>query len=74
MKINRLAQDVSTMEGLKGTKLEPFAAMTTPIVEALGVALVQMLVTDIYTGLSTGTIDATTASYHHMTPPWNVND
>ena len=29
-------RDVSTREGLNGAKLVPFAAMTTPIVEALG--------------------------------------
>ncbi len=66
--------DVSTMEGLKGAKLVPFAAMTTPIVEALGAVPVQMPVTEMYTGLSTGTIDATTASYNNITPPWNFWD
>ena len=67
-------RDVSTMEGLKGTKLVPFAAMTTPIVDALGAVPVQMPVTEMYTGLSTGTIDATTASYNNITPPWNFWD
>ena len=67
-------RDVSTMEGLKGAKLVPFAAMTTPIVEALGAVPVQMPVTEMYTGLSTGTIDATTASYNNLTPPWNFWD
>lgn len=67
-------RDVSTMEGLKGAKLVPFAAMTTPIVEALGAVPVQMPVTEMYTGLSTGTIDATTASYNNITPPWNFWD
>jgi TRAP-type C4-dicarboxylate transport system substrate-binding protein len=67
-------RDVSTMDGLKGAKLVPFAAMTTPIVEALGAVPVQMPVTEMYTGLSTGTIDATTASYNNMTPPWNFWD
>lgn len=67
-------RDVSTMEGLKGAKLVPFAAMTSPIVEALGAVPVQMPVTEMYTGLSTGTIDATTASYNNMTPPWNFWD
>jgi len=28
----------------------------------------------MYTGLSTGTIDATTASYNNITPPWNFWD
>ena len=67
-------RDVSTMEGLKGAKLVPFAAMTTPIVDALGAVPVQMPVTEMYTGLSTGTIDATTASHNNITPPWNFWD
>lgn len=67
-------KDVSTMEGLDGAKLVPFAAMTTPIVEALGAVPVQMPVTEMYTGLSTGTIDATTASFNNITMPWNFWD
>lgn len=67
-------RDVSTMDGLQGAKLVPFAAMTSPIVEALGAVPVQMPVTEMYTGLSTGTIDATTASYNNITPPWNFWD
>lgn len=67
-------RDVSTLEGMKGAKLVPFAAMTTPIVEAMGAVPVQMPVTEMYTGLSTGTIDATTASYNNLTPPWNFWD
>jgi TRAP-type C4-dicarboxylate transport system substrate-binding protein len=67
-------RDVSTMEGLKGAKIVPFAAMTTPIIEALGAVPVQMPVTEMYTGLSTGTIDATTASYNNITQPWNFWD
>jgi len=67
-------RDVSTMEGLKGAKFVPFAAMTTPIFEALGATPVQMPVTEMYTGLSTGTIDATTATYNNVTPPWNFWD
>ncbi|MEM7440634.1 MAG: TRAP transporter substrate-binding protein [Pseudomonadota bacterium] len=67
-------RDVSTMEGLKGAKIVPFAAMTSPIVEAMGAVPVQMPVTEMYTGLSTGTIDATTASYNNITPPWNFWD
>ena len=67
-------RDVSTMEGLKGAKLVPFAAMTTPLVEALGAVPVQMPVTEMYVGLSTGTIDVTTASYNNLTPPWNFWD
>lgn len=67
-------RDVSTMAGLKGAKFVPFAAMTTPIFEALGATPVQMPVTKMYTGLSTGTIDATTATYNNITPPWNFWD
>jgi len=67
-------RDVSTMEGMKGAKIVPFAAMTTPIIEALGAVPVQMPVTEMYTGLSTGTIDATTASYNNITQPWNFWD
>ncbi|MGX9353994.1 TRAP transporter substrate-binding protein DctP [Roseobacteraceae bacterium S113] len=67
-------RDVSTMEGLDGAKMVPYAAMTTPIVEALGGVPVQMPVTEMYTGLSTGTIDATTATYNNITPPWNFWD
>ncbi|MEP2533233.1 TRAP transporter substrate-binding protein [Shimia sp.] len=67
-------KDVSTLDGLKGAKMVPYAAMTTPIVEALGGVPVQMPVTEMYTGLSTGTIDATTATYNNMTPPWNFWD
>ncbi|MXX89374.1 MAG: hypothetical protein F4Y68_09020 [Boseongicola sp. SB0665_bin_10] len=70
------SRDVSTMGGLQGAKLVPFAAMTTPIVAALGAAPVQMPVTvkEMYTGLSTGTIDATMASYNNIAPPWNFWD
>ena len=67
-------RDVSTMEGLRGAKLVPYAAMTTPIVKAMGAVPVQMPVTQMYTGLSTGTIDATYASFNNITPPWNFWD
>ena len=67
-------RDVSTMEGLQGAKMVPYAAMTSPIIEALGAVPVQMPVSEMYTGLSTGTIDATTATYNNMTPPWNFWD
>lgn len=67
-------RDVSTMDGLQGAKMVPYAAMTTPIIEALGAVPVQMPVTEMYTGLSTGTIDAATATYNNMTPPWNFWD
>ncbi|MEN8660740.1 MAG: TRAP transporter substrate-binding protein [Marivita sp.] len=67
-------KDVSTLDGLSGAKMVPYAAMTTPIIEALGATPVQMPVTEMYTGLSTGTIDATTVGYSNMTPPWNFWD
>ncbi len=67
-------QDLSTMKGLRGAKIVPFAALTTPIFEALGAVPVQMPVTEMYTGLSTGTIDGTTATYNNITPPWNFWD
>lgn len=66
--------DVSTMAALEGKKMVPYAAMTTPIVEALGAVPVQMPVTEMYTGLSTGTIDSTTATYNNITAPWNFWD
>lgn len=64
-------KDMSTMEGLKGSKVVPFASMVTPIMEALGTVPVQMPVTEMYTGLSTGTIDGTTISPAQMDKPWN---
>ncbi len=66
--------DISTFDNLAGKKMVPYAAMTTPIIEALGGVPVQMPVTDMYTGLSTGTIDATTATYNNITAPWNFWD
>lgn len=67
-------KDVSTMEGLKGAKIVPYAALTSPIIEAMGAVPVQMPVTEMYTGLSTGTIDGAYATYNNMTPPWNFWD
>jgi len=64
-------RDMSTLEGLKGAKVVPFATMVTPIMEALGTVPVQMPVTEMYTGLSTGTIDGTTISPAQMDKPWN---
>lgn len=66
--------DVSTLEGLKGAKVVPYAALTTPILEAMGAVPVQMPVTEMYTGLSTGTIDGAYATFNNMTPPWNFWD
>lgn len=67
-------RDVSTMDGLKGAKIVPYAALTTPIIEAMGAVPVQMPVTEMYTGLSTGTIDGAYSTYNNMTPPWNFWD
>lgn len=67
-------RDMSTLEGMKGAKVVPYAALTTPIVEAMGAVPVQMPVTEMYTGLSTGTIDGAYATYNNMTPPWNFWD
>ena len=67
-------KDLSTLEGMKGAKVVPYAALTTPIIEAMGAVPVQMPVTEMYTGLSTGTIDGAYATYNNMTPPWNFWD
>ncbi|GAB5449328.1 TRAP transporter substrate-binding protein [Gymnodinialimonas sp.] len=67
-------RDLSTLEGFEGAKLVPYAALTTPLIEAAGAVPVQMPVTEMYTGLSTGTIDAAYATYNNMTPPWNFWD
>jgi len=67
-------RDVSTVNGMQGAKIVPYAALTTPIVEAMGAVPVQMPVTEMYTGLSTGTIDGAYATYNNMTPPWNFWD
>lgn len=63
--------DLSTMDGLSGSKIVPFATMTTPIFEEWGSVPVQMPVTEMYTGLSTGTIDGTTISAVQVVQPWN---
>lgn len=65
-------KDVSTIEGLQGAKIVPFAALTTPIIEAMGAVPVPMPVTEMYTGLSTGTIDGIYATCNNTTPPWNL--
>lgn len=67
-------RDMSTLEGMKGAKVVPYAALTSPIIEAMGAAPVQMPVTEMYTGLSTGTIDGAYATYNNMTAPWNFWD
>ncbi|MEM9320542.1 MAG: TRAP transporter substrate-binding protein [Pseudomonadota bacterium] len=67
-------RDLSTMEAFEGAKIVPYAALTTPLIEAAGAVPVQMPVTEMYTGLSTGTIDGAYATYNNMTPPWNFWD
>lgn len=67
-------RDMSTLEGMAGAKVVPYAALTSPIIEAMGATPVQMPVTEMYTGLSTGTIDGAYATYNNMTPPWNFWD
>ncbi len=67
-------RDMSTLEAMSGAKVVPYAALTTPIIEAMGAVPVQMPVTEMYTGLSTGTIDGAYATYNNMTPPWNFWD
>ncbi len=64
-------KDLSTLDGLNGAKVVPFATMTSPLMEQLGAVPVQMPVTEMYTGLSTGTIDGTTISPAQMDKPWN---
>ena len=62
-------RDISTMEGLKGAKLVPFAPSTSPVIEALGAVPVMMEITDMYTALDTGTVDVLTTSSTSMMPP-----
>ncbi|TNF09499.1 MAG: TRAP transporter substrate-binding protein [Gammaproteobacteria bacterium] len=65
---------IRTLEDLKGLKYVPYGAMTTPIVEEMGGVPVQMPVTEFYTALSTGTVDAVTATANNMVAPWNLLD
>ena len=67
-------KDISTLDGLKGSKVVPFASMTTPIYDEFGAVAVQMPVTEMYTGLSTGTIDGTTISPSQTSKPWNFSE
>lgn len=67
-------RNISTLAGMKGAKLVPYASMTSPIIKAMGAVPVQMPVTQMYTGLSTGTIDAAYSSFNNITPPWNFWD
>ena len=67
-------RDISTLEGLNGAKLVPFAAMTAPVIQGLGAVPVTMEITDMYTALSTGTVDAITTSLNSLMPPWNLEE
>lgn len=67
-------RDVSTIEGMKGAKIVPFAAMTTPVIQGMGAVPVQMDPTEHYTGLSTGTIDAAISTINNIMPPWNLDE
>lgn len=67
-------RDLSTLAAWEGAKIVPYAALTTPVIQAMGGVPVQMPVTEMYTGLSTGTIDGAYATYNNMTPPWNFWD
>ena len=67
-------RDVSTLEGLKGAKIVPCAALTTPIIEAMVAVPVQMPVTEMHTGRITGTIDGAYATCNDMTPTWIFRD
>ena len=67
-------KDLSSMDDLSGAKIVPFAAMTSPILEAMGAVPVQMTVTEMYTGLGTGTIDGTTIAPGQMGAPWNFSE
>ena len=67
-------KDVSTLEGMKGTKIVPFAAITTPAIQGMGAVPVQLDPTEHYTALSTGTIDAAISSINNIMPPWNLDE
>ena len=67
-------KNLSTFASLKGAKIVPYSATTTALMEAMGVVPVQMPVTEVYTGLSTGTIDGAIAAHNNMLAPWNWQD
>lgn len=67
-------KDLSTLDGLNGSKIVPFASMVSPLMEDMGVVPVQLPVTEMYTGLSTGTIDGTTINPAQMDKPWNFSE
>lgn len=67
-------RDLSTFDGMQGAKIVPFAAMTTPVIEGMGMVPVQMEPAEHYTGLSTGTIDAAVSTINNLLPPWNLDE
>lgn len=67
-------RDLSTHESWNGAKIVPYATSMSPLVEAAGAVPVQLPVTDVYTSLSTGTIDAAVAAHNNMLKPWNWQD
>lgn len=67
-------RDLSTFEGMQGAKIVPFAAMTTPVIQGMGMVPVQMEPAEHYTGLSTGTIDAAVSTINNLLPPWNLDE
>ena len=67
-------KDLSTLASLKGAKVVPYATTMAPLLETMGAVPVQMPVTDVYTGLSTGTIDGAIAAHNNMLAPWNWRD
>lgn len=67
-------RDVSTIDGMKGTKIVPFAATTTPVYQGMGAVPVALDVSEHYTALSTGTIDVVVTSINNLMPPWNLDE
>lgn len=67
-------RDVSTIEGMQGAKIVPFASMTTPVLQGMGAVPVQMDPSEHYTGLSTGTIDGAISTINNIMPPWNLDE
>ena len=67
-------KDVSTVDGMKGAKIVPFAAITTPVIQGMGAVPVQLDPTEHYTGLSTGTIDGAISTINNIMPPWNLDE
>ncbi|MEM9476761.1 MAG: TRAP transporter substrate-binding protein DctP [Pseudomonadota bacterium] len=67
-------KDVSTVDGMKGAKIVPFAAITTPVIQGMGAVPVQLDPTEHYSGLSTGTIDGAISTINNIMPPWNLDE